>query len=114
MAALGTPHYKKGSPITDDALKELSFDKLVYSYTAVECHFTFPDSVKYPSIPCYIDENTTVYPLKGKAILTGPEYHLAKVQGCDIKFIEAYHDPFKRGDDRNQKSEDSDNDNETS
>lgn len=44
----------------------------------VNCDFEFPSNVKYPSIPCYVDKTTTVYPLKGTAFLTGPEFLLAK------------------------------------
>ena len=53
----------------------------------MNCNFKFPTTVKYPSIPCYIDNTTTVYPLTGSSFLTGPEYVLAKRQGCvfDIK-----------------------------
>lgn len=58
-------------------------------YLIVNGTFKFPTTVKYPSIPCYIDETTTIYPLEGSCLLTGPEYLLAKNQGCviDIKSI---------------------------
>jgi hypothetical protein len=52
--------------------------------------------VKYPSIPCYIDKNATVYPLKGdNAFLTGPEYLLAKQQACTFEFLSAFYIPPK-------------------
>lgn len=38
----------------------------------------FPLMLNTPSIPCYVDKTTTVYPLKGTAFLTGPEFLLAK------------------------------------
>jgi hypothetical protein len=52
-------------------------------YVIINGTFNFPSDLKYPSIPCYIDETTTVYPLKGSCLLTGPEYNFAKLQGCN-------------------------------
>jgi hypothetical protein len=40
-----------------------------------------------------VDKTTTVYPLEGQALLTGPEYLLAKNQGCEIKIKTAYYTP---------------------
>jgi hypothetical protein len=42
------------------------------------------------------DEGTTVYPLNGEAVLTGPEYILAISQSCRITIKEAYRVPFKK------------------
>jgi len=55
--------------------------------------FKIPAKVKYPSIPCFVDETTTVYPLEGSCMLTGPEYIVAKNQGCDIKIKSAFYIP---------------------
>lgn len=60
-------------------------------YTIVFVHFKFPEQVKYPSIPVYIDKTTTVYPLEGTAYITGPEYILAKNQGCELIINAAVH-----------------------
>jgi len=46
---------------------------------------------QYPSIPCYIDKTTTVYPLSGSSFLTGPEYILARNQGWDFKIKSAFY-----------------------
>lgn len=43
-----------------------------------------------------MDETTSVYPLSGKAILTGPEYILARNQGCKMNIKEIYRVPFKK------------------
>lgn len=95
MAAMGSPLYSSGQTLSEGEINKMSFESLVYSYTIVRVEFKFPDSVKYPSIPCYIDENTTVYPLSGEACLTGMEYILAREQGCSLKILESYHIPFK-------------------
>lgn len=57
----------------------------------VNANFSFPSDVKYPSIPCYIDKTTTVYPLSGNGFLTGPEYILALNQGCKINIKSAFY-----------------------
>ena len=96
MAMLGDPCYSKGRIIKEEELLKMSKNDILYSYTAIKCSFKFPDSVKYPSIPCYLDKTTTFYPLKGSAILTGPEYLLAIEQDCVINIEEIYHIPFTR------------------
>lgn len=60
----------------------------------MECDFEFKPNIKYPSIPCYIDETTTVYPVKGKGIITGSEYILARNQGCKFNMHYIYYLPF--------------------
>ena len=40
----------------------------------MEANFGFEQSVKHPYIPCYINEKTTIYPLKGNCIFVGSEY----------------------------------------
>jgi hypothetical protein len=62
------------------------------------------DKVKYPSIPCNIDEDTTVYPLKGECVITGLDYLVAKNQGCNITIKEIFYIPFEK--DPEIKSED--------
>lgn len=41
-----------------------------------------------------MDETTTVYPLCGNAVLTGPEYILARNQSCEFNIKEIYTVPF--------------------
>lgn len=62
-------------------------------YLILNGSFKFPANTKYPSIPCYIDKTTTVYPLQGKALISGPEYVLAKSQKCKFTFSSAFHIP---------------------
>lgn len=102
MCLLGDPDYSTGRYLTEKeikALKEndlntleksatLQFWQLINSYLVLDVVFEFPSSTKYPSIPCYLNEDLTVYPLKGRSTITGIEYYLAKSQGCifhDIK-----------------------------
>lgn len=61
----------------------------------MECYFEFPEDTLYPSIPVYVDETTTVYPLKGKACLTGFEIVTALQQECKLKFIAGIAIPFR-------------------
>lgn len=96
LAGAGHPDYKHAITLDASDLKELSNEEILNSYMVINCTFKFPDTVKYPSIPCYVDETTTVYPLSGSAILTGPEYILARNQACDIFIKEVYKVPFKK------------------
>ena len=60
----------------------------------MKVRFKFPPNVKYPSIPCYLDQSTTVYPLEGEGLITGPEYILARNQGCSLKILHGVCIPF--------------------
>lgn len=40
-----------------------------------------------------MDKTTTVYPLQGKCLLTGPEYLLARNQKCEFVFKSAFYIP---------------------
>jgi hypothetical protein len=86
---LSLPDYKQGKLLSIETLKTWSTDQLLQGYLIVNTAFKFPPLVKYPSIPCFVDETSTVYPLEGSSLLTGPEYVLALNQGCefDIKSI---------------------------
>jgi hypothetical protein len=95
MSGCGNPAYGLGRILTEAELKLMSDDDILYSYTAINCKFKFPENVKYPSIPCYLDETATVYPLSGEAVLTGAEYLLAKSQGCEITIKNIYYIPFE-------------------
>jgi hypothetical protein len=92
MCLLGDPVYHLLKVLVSDKeiKKFLSNSKNIFSnYVIIKAKFEFPKNIKYPSIPCYLDGTTTVYPLKGKSLLTGPEYLLAKKQGCiiDIEYL---------------------------
>ena len=97
LSNAGHPDYTKGVRLSITELKEKSKDYLLKSYTVIKCDFNFPDSVKYPSIPVYVDETTTVYPQSGKGvILTGAEYLLAESQNCEMIIEEVYSIPFSK------------------
>jgi len=95
LSKAGHPDYGNGVRIAKEKLKLMTDDYLLNSYTIIKCNFVFSDNVKYPSIPMYVDETTTVYPLEGEgAVLTGAEYLLAKSQGCQFDIEEVYTIPF--------------------
>lgn len=73
--------------ILNDGSEELLKGCLIVNGT-----FQFPESVKYPSIPCYIDKKDFLA-LMGKCLLTGPEYTLAKNQGCELNILSAFYIP---------------------
>ena len=95
MSHLALPEYHKGHLITQEDVESMSSEDLLTGYLIINGSFNFPKEVKYPSIPCYIDSSTTVYPLTGKCLLTGPEYLLAKSQGASITFKSSYYIPPK-------------------
>lgn len=96
MAMLGDPNYELARRLSPSEIKDMSDNELLYSYTTIEVEkFRFPSSVTYPSIPCYSDEVTTVYPLTGKGLLTGAEYIAARNQGCNFELAGGTLIPFK-------------------
>jgi hypothetical protein len=98
MAHLGTPDYQSFSMTQDPSnISKILSEELISNYIIIKAFFNFPSKTKYPSIPCFVDENTTVYPLTGECFLTGAEYLLAKSQGCEIKIQTVIKVPFKRG-----------------
>jgi hypothetical protein len=96
MAGAGNPDYAKGKILTVKALEKMNSLEKLFSYIIIKARFKFNNNIKYPSIPCYVDETTTVYPLEGECVLTGAEYILAKNQGCKLKIIEIYYIPFSK------------------
>lgn len=75
MADLALPNYYDANLITKEVIDKWDPEDFLRGYLIVNTDFEFPKNVKYPSIPCYIDKTSTVYPLKGEnAFLTGPEY----------------------------------------
>lgn len=112
MYALGHPLYNAYRVLTSDELDKRYRNNpmsLIYSYIIVKGTFKFGDNVKYPSIPMYIDETTTVYPLTGSCNLTGAEYLLARNQGCVIEISSAVEIPFST--ERHEITNDDSNDN---
>lgn len=95
MGFLGHPMYSLMTVHKDINPAELNDFLMMNSYVIIKCKFVFPTETKYPSIPCYVDDTTTIYPLSGAALLTGFEYKLAKNQGCEIFIDECFVIPFK-------------------
>jgi len=48
--------------INPEVLKDWTNDDFLEGYFIVNGTLKLPDWVKYPSIPCYIDETDTIYP----------------------------------------------------
>jgi hypothetical protein len=96
MCLLGNPDYNKAVVLTYNKFMQMDKLDLLYSYTVLKVDFKFPDDVKFPNIPVFVDKDTTVYPLEGEAILTYAEYVTAQRMGCDFKRIkEIFHIPFE-------------------
>jgi hypothetical protein len=95
MAMAGTPDYENCRRLSRGELINLSKEEILFNYLVIKADFEFPLETKYPSIPCYVDENCTVYPLKGSCVLTGAEYLLALSQGCILNIYDIYLTPFK-------------------
>jgi hypothetical protein len=70
------PYYENCRHLTPTEFKVLSNEEILYSYLIIHADLVFPPGTNYPSIPCYVDENCTVYPLQGTFVLTGSEYLL--------------------------------------
>jgi hypothetical protein len=95
LSMAGHPDYENCFRLTLAALQTMSKKDILFSYLIIHAEFEFPIETKYPSIPCFIDENCTVYPLKGKCVITGAEYLLALSQKCKLKINDIYYTPFK-------------------
>lgn len=98
MSLMGNPDYKNARILMPHELNTMSDKDIVLSYIIIKATFKFPDNVKYPSIPCFLDETTTIYPLSGNCMLTGAEYILAKQQDCKFEIENIYYIPFEQVD----------------
>lgn len=96
LSMAGHPDYASCRRITEENLKEMSKEEILYSYTIIHATFEFPLETKYPSIPCYIDDTCTVYPLTGSCVITGAEYLLAVTQKCKLKISDIFYTPFQK------------------
>lgn len=96
MAMMGDPDYDLARRLSPAEIKVMSDNELLYSYTTIEVkNFKFPADVTYPSIGCFADEITTVYPLSGKGVISGSEYIVAKNKGCTMELEGGTLIPFK-------------------
>ena len=96
MSMAGHPDYNNCSRLDISQLNLMTKEEILFSYLIIKADFEFPPETKYPSIPCFVDENCTVYPLKGSCILTGSEYLLALSQGCKLSITDIYCTPFNK------------------
>lgn len=94
MSVVGEPDYKNTKELKGDQLKNMADSELINSFTVISGKFEFPKLVKYPSIPVKLNEDITVYPLKGDCVITGIEYVLARNQGCKFQNIKVINTPF--------------------
>ncbi|KAG0122870.1 hypothetical protein HOY82DRAFT_544367 [Tuber indicum] len=72
VSSLGDPNYNYACilhPNTD--IRKFDFKN---SYSAIKVKFNFPDNIKFPPLPVFMDKNITIYPLTGETIVTGPEF----------------------------------------
>jgi hypothetical protein len=95
MSMAGHPEYEKCRRLSVTELNALRKEEILYNYLIIHADFEFPAETKYPSIPCYVDENCTVYPLTGNCVITGAEYLLALSQKCVLKIHEIFLTPVK-------------------
>ena len=95
LSVAGHPDYENCIRLSISDLNKMSKIDKLYSYLIIHADFEFPLKTKYPSIPCYVDENCTIYPLKGNCIITGAEYILALSQHCSFKILDVYNTPYK-------------------
>src|SRR5258705_12253398 len=98
MANLTLPSYNESTILPILNLEEWDLEKYLNNYIIIKGFFNFPNNTKYPSIPCYLDGKgtVTVYPLSGQCLLKGPEYYLAKLQGCEIQIESIVNTPPKK------------------
>ena len=90
----GHPDYAKYRVLSLSEFNNLTNEEVLFSYTIIQTDFEFTKDTKYPSIPCFVDENCTIFPLKGTALLTGAEYILALQQGCKFAIKSIHTIPF--------------------
>ncbi|KAG0632645.1 hypothetical protein HOY80DRAFT_1141956 [Tuber brumale] len=76
MSLMGDPNYSGARLIyPTSSLGNIDFKN---SYSAIKVKFRFPDTIKYPPLPVFMDKTITIYPRSGETIVTGPELLSAK------------------------------------
>lgn len=103
LSMAGHPDYSSLRRLDRKELHALTRDEILYSYLIIHAQFEFPPETKYPSIPCYVDENCTIYPLRGVCVITGAEYILALSQGCRFTYDDVFLLPFATGEHKDTK-----------
>ena len=93
MTHLTLPNYQQARLLDSETVNSLTNEQFLKGYLIINGSFKFPEDTKYPSIPCYLDKTTTVYPLQGVCVLTGPEFLLARTQKCEVRIKSAFYIP---------------------
>ena len=96
MSILGDPQYYKAVRIYEKTVLKMSNEQLLLNYIMLDVKFDFPEDIKYPCIPTRVDDDIDIYPLKGRSVITGSEYLVAKSMGCKLYVNEGVMIPFKR------------------
>lgn len=91
MTDIPLPDYHNCYTVDKDEVLTWEDQRLMDGFISINCNFVFPKSVKYPSIPCFVDKTTTVYPSTGTSFLTGPEFVLARRQGATFTIKNAFY-----------------------
>lgn len=94
MSILGHPNVDKARRIFNKTVINMSNEDLLFNYIVVDVDFEFNNKTKYPCIPCRVDDNVDIYPIKGNSIITGCEYLVAKSMGCRLYVNDGILIPF--------------------
>lgn len=95
MSILGHPDTEKAVRVFNNTVVGMSIKDLLFNYIILDVEFEFPEETKYPSIPTRVDDNVDIYPLKGRSMITGCEYLVAKKAGCRLIVKDGVLIPFK-------------------
>ncbi|KAI0867192.1 hypothetical protein GGS24DRAFT_426456 [Hypoxylon argillaceum] len=96
MSILGHPNIDKAARIFNQTVIKMKDSELLLNYIILDVDFEYKEHTKYPGIPCRVDDNVDIYPLKGTSIITGCEYVVAKSMGCKLYVKDGILIPFKR------------------
>jgi len=96
IAIAGIPFYDDATFFQkqDKFLKFLNSQELFSSFSSFKVSFQFPPDTKFPNLPVILDDNSTIYPLKGITITNGFSLKVALDNHCDIKLLEGCIIPF--------------------
>lgn len=87
MSLLGHPATARTTRLVKNDVLKMNDKDFMLNYVVLDVEFKFPNNTKYPSIPTRVDNDVDIYPLRGRSVITGPEYLVAKSMGCvmDVK-----------------------------
>jgi len=81
MSILRVPSWSSAHPLTD--ISRLA--QVDEAMTFARVRFRFPETTRFPSLPCRAGPRGLVYPLSGTSWCTGPELVVALAQGAEIQ-----------------------------